>query len=127
MVKLHLDAGDQTEELLSFLTNELDDATLDTIEVERRAVKSEKLATEPFTAAATLTLATTTVVVIGRLIERWLENRRQIEHLHVVAEGFSQSDEAGKALSALSKESFKVSISYGNLSLPSHRGGKQKH
>jgi hypothetical protein len=124
MTKLELKAGDQTEELLRFITNELDDEVLDTIEIEREGLRSDKLATEPLTVAATLTLATTTVVIIGRLIERWLENKKQIDQLDIVAEGFKQSDEAGKALSVLAKMNAKVSIAYGILKPP--RQGNEK-
>lgn len=113
MPTLVLDAGHQTEDLLAFLTNELDNDTLDQIEIERQGLKSDKLATEPVTIAATLTLATTAVVVVGRIIERWLENQRQLEQLRVVATGFDRSDEAGKALAALGKENAKVAVTYG--------------
>jgi hypothetical protein len=113
MPTLYLDAGSHTEDLLTFLTNELDDDLLDSIEIEREGLKSDRLATEPITIAATLTLATTTVIVVGRIIERWMEGQRQLQQLRVVANGFKQSDEAGKALAALGKENAKVAVSYG--------------
>ena len=121
MPTLVLDAGRQTEDLLAFLTSELDNDTLDQIEIERQGLKSDKLATEPVTIAATLTLATTAVVVVGRIIERWLENQRQLDQLRVVATGFNQSDEAGKALAALGKENAKVAVTYGMPSAPRQR------
>ena len=121
MPTLVLDAGRHTEDLLAFLTNELDNDTLDQIEIERQGLKSDKLATEPVTIAATLTLATTAVVVVGRIIERWLENQRQLDQLRVVATGFNQSDEAGKALAALGKENAKVAVTYGMPSTPRQR------
>ncbi|MEK8031438.1 hypothetical protein AACH06_11470 [Ideonella sp. DXS29W] len=123
MATLMLDAGRYTEDLLAFLTNELDNEILDQIEIERRNLKSEKLATEPVTVAATLTLATTAVVVVGRIIERWLENRRQLDQLRVVANGFNQSDEAGRALAALGKENAKVAVTYG---MPSTQRQREK-
>ena len=73
MATLEIDAGRRTEDLLQFITAEVDDATLDAIGVERRPMKGGTIASEPFTAAATLTLATTLVVAVGRIIERWLE------------------------------------------------------
>lgn len=121
MPTLVLDAGRHTEDLLAFLTNELDDDTLDQIEIERQGLKADKLATEPVTIAATLTLATTAVVVVGRIIERWLENQRQLDQLRVVATGFNQSDEAGRALAALGKENAKVAVTYGMPNAQRHR------
>ena len=113
MPSIHIDAGDQTEALLQYITNELDDKTLDQIEIEREVVKSDNLATEPLTTAATLALATTAVIAVARIIERWMENHRQMTQLRIVAEGFKQSDEAGKALAEVSKTYTRVSIAYG--------------
>lgn len=121
MATLMLDAGADTEALLHFVTTELDDSTLDNIEVLRETVKSENLATEPFTAAATLILSTPIVVTVGRIIERWLENRSQLDHLKIVAEGFKESEEAGKTLAQLSKAHAGVSISYGLQSRPAKK------
>ncbi len=112
MATLEIDAGRRTEDLLQFITAEVDDATLDAIGVERRPMKAGTLASEPFTAAATLTLATGLVVAVGRIIERWLEKQRQLEQLKLVAAGFEQSDEAGKALAKLSEKNAAVSIAY---------------
>jgi hypothetical protein len=113
MPSIRIDAGVHTEALLQFITSELDDATLDEIEIQRDGVKSDKLVTEPLTVAATLTLATTGVIVVARIIERWMENQKQNAQLRIVAEGFKQSDEAGKALAEVSKYYSKVSIAYG--------------
>ncbi len=113
MPNIRIDAGVQTETLLQFITNELDDATLDKIEIQREIVKSDNLATEPLTATATLALATTSLILVTRIIERWMENQKQNTQLMIVAEGFKQSDEAGKELAKLSKNYSKVSISYG--------------
>lgn len=113
MATLILEAGENTEELLQFITSEMDDATLDKIDVHRDVVKPDNLATEPLTIAATLTLSTTLVIIVGRIIERWLENQRQLDHLRIVAAGFKESDEAGNGLAQVSKAHAAVSISYG--------------
>lgn len=113
MATLILDAGKSTEELVQFITNEMDDATLDKIEVQREVLKPENLATEPFTVTATLVLSTTLVITVGRIIERWLENRKQLDQLRIVADGFKSSDEAGKGLAQVSKAHAAVSIAYG--------------
>ena len=113
MATLFLEAGKNTEELLQFITSEIDDSTLDKIELHREVVKPDNLATEPLTIAATLALSTTLVITVGRIIERWLENRKQLDHLRIVADGFKESDEAGKGLAQVSKAHAAVSISYG--------------
>ena len=113
MATLTLEAGENTEELLQFIMNEVDDATLDEIEVQREVAKPENLATEPLTTAVTLALSATLVIHIGRIIERWLENRNQLDHLRIVADGFKTSDEAGKSLAQVSKAHASVSIAYG--------------
>jgi hypothetical protein len=118
MATLEIDAGRRTEDLLQFITAELDDETLDAIGVERRPMKGGTLASEPFTASAMLTLAAAGVVAVGRIIERWLEKQRQLEQLKLVAEGFKQSDEAGKALAKLSEKHAAVSIAYRLASAP---------
>lgn len=110
---LHIDAGADTEDLLQFVTRELDDATLDGMAVDRVAVPSDKLATEPLTAAVTLALGTTAIVTVARLIERWMEMHRQQVQMKIVAEGFAQSDEAGKALAKIAEGHAKVAISFG--------------
>lgn len=123
MATLYLEAGSRTEDLLTFITTELDDDVLDQVEIDRQGLKSDRLATEPVTIAATLTLATTTVVIVGRIIERWLENDRQLEQLRLVATGFERSDEAGRALAALGKENAKVAVTY---ALPSAARQREK-
>jgi hypothetical protein len=113
MPTLTLDAGADTESLLQFITRNVDDATLDQIEVQREIQTPDRLTTEPLTVSAALILATPLLVVtVGRIIERWLENRNQLAHLRIVAEGFTQSDEAGKCLADVSKAHAKVAVAY---------------
>ncbi len=112
MATLVVNAGKDTESLLQMITNELDDASLDTIDVRRDVEKSQNLATEPLTLAATLVFSAPLMVAIGRIMERWLENKNQLQHLHIIAEGFSQSDAAGKALAEVSKAHARVSVEY---------------
>lgn len=112
MARLEIRVGRRTEDLLQFLTSDLSDAELDTVDIQREQEKSDKLATEPFTVAATLTLSTSLVIALGRVIERWIEKQNQLEHLEIVAEGFRISDEAGKGLTRLSEKHATVSIQY---------------
>lgn len=119
MPTITLDAGHDTEALLHEITTNIDDQTLDQIDVSRIPAESLALATEPLTLAATLTMSTALIPVVARLIERWLENRNQLEHLKIIAEGFRQSDSAGMALADVSKAHAKVSIEYRPMSISS--------
>jgi hypothetical protein len=113
MKSIRIEGGPFTESLLQYITHELDDETLDKIEINRDVAKADNLATEPLTIAATLALTTTAIVVVARIIERWMEAQRQLVQLRIVAEGFDHSDEAGKVLAEVSKANSKVSIAYG--------------
>ena len=97
MARLEIRVGRRTEDLLQFLTSDLSDAELDTVDIQREQEKSDKLATEPFTVAATLTLSTSLVIALGRVIERWIEKQNQLEHLEIVAEGFRLYRGTGRA------------------------------
>jgi hypothetical protein len=112
MPTLLLEAGDDTESLVRYITNELEDNELDQVDVKREVAQSENLATEPLTITATLLLSAPLVIAVGRIIERWLENRNQLDHLRIVAEGFEQSDKVGKSLAEISKAHAKVSVEY---------------
>ena len=112
MATLELSVGNRTEELIQYLTSELTDVQIDQIEITRSSSVSDKLATEPLTIAATITLSTTLVIALGRIIERWIEKQNQLEHMRIVADGFQSSDEAGKGLVKLSEKHASVSIQY---------------
>jgi hypothetical protein len=58
-----------TESLLQFITNELDDKTLDQIEVHRNVAEPDNLATEPLTIAAALLLSPPLVVAVESLAD----------------------------------------------------------
>ena len=112
MATLEFEAGADTEDLLQFIMKELKDEEVDAIEVKREVAKADNLATEPLTIAVTLLTSAPLIIAVGRIIERWMENRNQVKHLHLVAEGFEISDKAGKALADLAKVHAKVSIEY---------------
>jgi len=119
MPKVLIDAADHTEELAQFIAHGLDDETLDGIQFDRQLAETEGLASEPITMAVVLTLSPIAAAVVVRLIERWLENRRQKGALRLVLEAFSKSDEAGKAVAQLAERHAKISIIHGPVSLPS--------
>lgn len=117
MATLWIDAGEKTGSLVDFITNELDDDTLDQTEVDREIDPTTKLASEPITLTVTFTLSVTTAIAIARIVERWLETDRQIRTMKLVADGFKQSDEAGKALAKLADKHTSISIAYGPPSI----------
>jgi hypothetical protein len=113
MPKLLIEAGSVTGELVDFITNELDDEEIDSIVVDRKLAEPSDLANEPITLAVTLTtVGVTTIVVIARLIERWMETRRQTTMMKIVAEGFEKSDSAGKALAKIAERHSAISVAY---------------
>jgi hypothetical protein len=109
---LLLSSDELTEDLIRYFATELDDDTLDQMDVLRHLVRRDDLASEPVTACVLIGLGGTAVVVVGRMIERWIEMRRQAEHLAVVVEGFRVSDEAGRTLADLAARHAEVSIEY---------------
>ncbi len=119
MTSLTLNADISTDSLVNFITNELSDDDLDNVDVQRIQDESSKLATEPVSVVAIITLSTTLAVSVCRIIERWIEMQKELKHMEIVADGFKISDEAGKALAKLGEKHASVSIHYKLLGLPS--------
>lgn len=117
MADIRLEAGEFTEEVTQFLLENLDSATVDTISVSRDFEVTTGLASEPITSVVLISGSIAVVLGIIRLIERYLETQRQITTLTLVANGFSQSDEAGIQLAALAKKHAEVAISYDLLKI----------
>lgn len=113
MSTIELSADDHTEELVQYILNSIDESTLESMEVDRQIQRPQGLASEPVTIAVTLTLATVGVSAVVRLIERWMEHRRQMCALRIVASGFEVSEEAGKQLAKLAEAHAGVSVSFG--------------
>lgn len=113
MARIILEAGESTEELTQFVTRELDDTILDAIDLKREIAETQGLASEPITTTVVLTLTPIAAALVLRIVERWLENFRQEKALKLVLEGFSISDEAGKAAAELASKHTEVSIKYG--------------
>lgn len=112
MSQLIVDAGDQTDQLLNYIFSELDDEKLDEIEVERKYSESPGLAREPVTMMAALTLGPVLTTGVVRLIERWLETKRERENMSMVLKGFEISEEAGKTLAEMAKSHSNVVTEY---------------
>ena len=87
MSQIQIRSGEHTEELLKFILNEIDDETLDSIEVEREILRDSPVASEAMTVGALITLAPVLTMTIARLIERWLEGKRQKDQLELIING----------------------------------------
>jgi hypothetical protein len=66
------------------------------------------LASEPVTAAVLIGLGSAAVVSVGRIIERWIEKRRQAENLNLVLQAYRVSEEAGAVLAETAKRHAEV-------------------
>ena len=112
MSKISLEAGEHTEELLQFILDEVGDEALDDIDVDRTLVESPGLAGEAVTAAVILGLAVPATIGVVRIVERWLEKKRQEDNLVLVLKGFEVSKEAGVAMAGLAGTHAKVAVEY---------------
>jgi len=110
MTTLLIAAGDETEDLLQFVTSNIDDETLDQIDVRRELAPPSGVISEPITTAVTLQLGAVAVIAVARLIERWLEMRDQEMQRRVVLEAYQVSHEAGQALEALAAKHTEVML-----------------
>jgi hypothetical protein len=113
MAQIKLMAGDDTEDLISFVANELPPELLDAMEIERIHAEDIQVASEPITVGALISLTSVAAIAVTRLLEKWIENRREREHMNLVVRAFGVSDEAGRALAELARKHADVSISYG--------------
>ncbi|WP_138731646.1 hypothetical protein [Modestobacter excelsi] len=109
---MSVSAGDDTEDLVRYITSQLDNDSLDQVEVVRDLDRRGDLASEPITVAALVAVTGVTVVTIGRIIERWLENRRQHAEAKMLITTYQLSKEAGDAYAALASRHADVSIEY---------------
>lgn len=96
--RLEITAGTLTDDLAAFVTTELPDSVLDAVEVDRVLDRPDGLASEPITIGLILTLGTAAVIQVGRILERWIEQRRQVEQLELVIRAHGVSSAAGDAI-----------------------------
>lgn len=104
--------GDTTAEMREMLA-EMDDATLDGLDVEWEEPQSPGLAGEPISASVVLAGGAIAMAALLRLIERRMEHLQQREMMRIVAEGFDKHPELGARLGAMADAYSQVSISYG--------------
>jgi hypothetical protein len=117
---IRIEAGGQTEELIQFMLDELGDEG-DDIDVEREHAPANGVASEPITTAFVVGgLGFVGIITLGRVIEKWLENRRQKDALVLVLLGFSVSDEAGKAIAELAAKHKGIAVKHGIPMVPTN-------
>ncbi len=123
MVTIRFVAEDRTEDLVNFITGQMDDDALDAMALQREHARTPGLASEPVTTGVLISVTPIVARTVARLIERWLESRRQERQLTLVSDGFTESDEAGRQLANLASKYSDVSVSFGPLpSIPDTRG-----
>jgi hypothetical protein len=115
---LEIDAGPLTEDLVSYVTEQLDDETLDQIEVGRELDRPDDFASEPITISVILIFTTTAAVIeVGRMVERWIEKKRQEGQVNLLIKAYTVSTEAGEAVEkAVAKHSEVAKV----MPLPEH-------
>lgn len=118
---IYFKAGRYTEPLLQEILKGFDDVALDTIEIDRTIHKANGLASEPVIIAAAITATPILISAITRIIERWMENRKEREAMQLTIEAYKVSREAGDALKEISKKNADVAIAYKLTEyIPSH-------
>lgn len=115
---LTLAAGELSEDLISFVAAELDDEMLDGVDIYRVMERRDDLASEPITIAIVCGLGATAIVAVGRIIERWLENKRQRETIELTIHAYKISAEAAQIIAGIALKHAEVSVSYSLNSLP---------
>lgn len=110
--KLYLEAGRDTRDLVTFITSNLSDDLLDYIEVQE-VNRQDALASEPFMVAAFVTLGTSSVYAVTRLIEKWIELRRQAKARHDITTAWEKDPKLGMELARLEKKFSGVAVKQG--------------
>lgn len=110
--QLFLNAGDETESLLNFITSNLEDKELDQIDVER-VYPAGSLASEPITISAAVFLSASAIYSVTRLLEKWLEKRRQGDVRRDLLIYWDKDPDLGKKLCELEKVHSSVVVKQG--------------
>lgn len=110
--QLYLNVEDHTEELISFITNNLEDEVLDEVDLSRLHAESS-VASEPTTIAAVMILSSTAIYATARLIEKWLELQRQKDVRDTLRVAWDKDEDLGKAMLEIEKLHSNVIVSQG--------------
>jgi hypothetical protein len=110
MSQLEISVGEYTEDLLQFVLKELGDEHIDEIEVERQTERKDPIASEPITTSVVITLAPMLIIATARIIEKWIEARRQTLNHEMILKGYALSKEAGDAIRKLATVHANVTV-----------------
>lgn len=111
MEKISLKCGSDTESLIRYIAENLSDEQLDAIEIDKELGPVSGVAAEPITIGALITLTPIITIQIVRLIERWLENKRQDAHNKLmIGIAGKVSEDSMKALVELITSNNRVSL-----------------
>ncbi len=114
MFQIDIDAGELTEELVQYITGDLEDEVLDQIEVDRTGNPTVNLVSEPITVTVAITtISVASIVAVTRLIERWMENQKELETIKIAAATALKNTDAGEILAGIAKKHAEVALAYG--------------
>ena len=108
--KLQLSAEDETEDMINFVFRELPDEIVDQIELERLSPEGGGVARELITTAAILTFSSTLALPVFRLIEKWMENKREERSLELIYRAAQENPSVVKILADLEKHHADVAV-----------------
>jgi|SRR5690606_6134054 len=112
-LRLRISFGDNTSAYMRDVLAEIDDTTLDDLDVEWEPPESPGLAGEPISASIVLAGSSMAIAALLRVIERRMEHLQQREMMRIVADGFDKHPDLGKRLEEMAKTYSRVSISHG--------------
>lgn len=115
---LCLASGEETESLINYIFKELPDEVIDEIDLDRIAPEGGGVARELVTTGAILTFATALAVPIFRLIETWLEQRRQGEARKIIYQAAKENPDALKILAQLEKDHSNLVVELAKVRAP---------
>lgn len=111
--KLVLELGSETEEITQRILDALGDDLIDEVQIERKIESSTGLAGEPITISSLVVGSSIVISAALRVLERYMEIRRQEGQMRIVAEGFDRDAKLGQALADLAASHASISVSHG--------------
>jgi hypothetical protein len=115
--EVEISMGGDTEAAINFVFENLTDAECDEIDLTR-TTESGGVAREPITSVALLSLAGGLALKIIPLIDRFLEHRRQRDHLELVMRAAENNSPALEALVKLAEKYADVTVKFVPIKTP---------
>src|SRR5260370_40298390 len=99
MVTIRFVAEDRTEDLVNFITGQMDDDALVAMALQREHARTPGLANEPVTTSAIISVTPIVARTVALLIPRWVGFRIQARPLTIVFVGLTELQQTGGQLS----------------------------